>query len=148
MDGGQLQAVRSALLGDERSVVRWRAAHALGSQLATESVPSLLDATEDADALVRYGAVRSLVDLAARHEALRGTILSALKDEAERLVADPKPALELERALQRVDATPEWITAITPLVEELWAKAPSIERREHWRVVARKIEHPAPLSSI
>jgi hypothetical protein len=147
MNDEQLQAVWAALRDDERSVVRWRAAHALGSQPEPDSVVRLLGGTEDANPLVRYGAVRSLVDLAAGHESLRGTVLSALKEEAERLVADPKPATELERSLQRVDATSEWIKAITPLVEELWAKAPSIERREHWRVVARKIEHSASLSS-
>lgn len=142
MDGEQIEAVWTALSDDTHPVVRWRAAHALGSQPVHESIDRLLDATRDEDALVRYGAVRSLVDLAAVHESLRAEILSALEREAERLVADPKPAIELERSLQRVDSTPDWIADITPLVQELWAKAPSIERREHWRVVARTIGNP------
>jgi HEAT repeat protein len=147
MDDKQMVAVWAAMREDVRPVVRWRAAHALGNQPIEESVARLLDATHDENALVRYGAVRSLVDLAAAHEGLREEILSALEGEAARLVADPKPALELERSLQRVDSTPEWIADVAPLVQELWAKAPSIERREHWRVVARRIGNPSPMDA-
>jgi hypothetical protein len=139
LDPGQLRAVHAALANDERPVVRWRAAHALGHQQELESVEALLRATEDEDSLVRYGATRSLVDLAHAHSSLRSQILKALENEAPRLVADPKPAVELERSLQRVDANQEWINAVAPLVEALWANAPTLERREHWRVVAREI---------
>ncbi|HUZ81138.1 MAG TPA: HEAT repeat domain-containing protein, partial [Gaiellaceae bacterium] len=139
MDADQLAAVRSALGEDTRSVVRWRAAHALGSQPEADSVGALLEATRDSDDLVRYGAVRSLIDLAYTHRPLRERILTQLILEADRLSADPKPSLELERALQRVDANADWIADITPLVEALWAAAPTIERRERWRGVARDI---------
>lgn len=142
MAQSQLDLVWLTLAEDTRAVVRWRAAHALGHQPDQESVDRLLDATRDPHEWVRYGAVRSLVDLAAAHEGLRSEILRALEAEAERLVADPKPALELERSLQRVDATSAWVAAVAPLVEALWANAPTVERREHWRVVARAIAHP------
>lgn len=147
MDDEQVAAVWTAMKADVHPVVRWRAAHALGNQPIEESVARLLDATSDKNALVRYGAVRSLVDLAATHENLRPEILSALEDDAARLVNDPKPAVELERSLQRVDSTPEWIADVSPLVQELWAKAQSIEDREHWRVVARRIGNPTPMDA-
>jgi HEAT repeats len=145
IDPAQLEAVRTTLAEDERSVVRWRAAHALGSQEDASSVGSLLGATHDADRLVRYGAVRSLIDLAYAHRSLRDQILESLAADAQRLAADPKPSQEIERALQRVDANADWIADVTPLVEALWAAAPTIERRERWRVVARDIER-APAS--
>ncbi|MCW2981285.1 MAG: hypothetical protein JWO14_3012 [Solirubrobacterales bacterium] len=138
----QLARVWSVLADDERPVVRWRAAHALGSQPEDGSVERLFGATCDEDSLVRYGAVRSLVDLAAEHQSLREPILARLEIEAERLVDDPRPAKELERSLQRVESDAAWLDAITPLVEELWAKAPTDERREHWRLVARQIANP------
>jgi hypothetical protein len=143
MEADQLEMVRNALAESLRSVVRWRAAHALGSQAEAENIEPLLDATRDPDDLVRYGAVRSLVDLAYAHSALREYIITALVAEAERLSSDPKPAGELERSLQRVDADVRWITDITPLVEAFWAAAPTIERRERWRAVARDIERTA-----
>jgi HEAT repeats len=143
MSDGQLQEVWTALRDDPRSVVRWRAAHALGGQAAPESVSRLRDATHDVDPLVRYGAVRSLVDLAAANGGLREEILVLLEGEAARLVADQKPAKELERSLERVDSTPDWIEAITPLVQALWVNAPSVERREHWRIVAQRLGRPS-----
>jgi hypothetical protein len=147
MDDEQVAAVWAAMRDGVHPVIRWRAAHALGNQPVEESIVRLIDATHDENALVRYGAVRSLVDLAAAHEDLRREILSALEGEAARLVADPEPARELERSLQRVDSTPEWIADVSPLVQELWAKAPSIERREHWRIVARRIGNPSPMDA-
>src|SRR6185369_16186165 len=70
----QAAMLRRLLQNAEDPIVRWRAAHVLGAHPSEDNVTALLDALNDPYHWVRYGAVRSLIELAARSSDLRPRI--------------------------------------------------------------------------
>jgi hypothetical protein len=89
----------STAQGDE--VVRWRIVHALGAYATNTNLGFLIRAIEDHDHWVRYGAVRSLLEIAADGTALRTEAIAALRNVAVRLRPSERPVdAELARMLR------------------------------------------------
>lgn len=144
LDDAQASWLRALLRGADDPVIRWRAAHALGTHPGIDSARALLAALEEDDAdRVRYGAVRSLIDQAAADEHLRALILGALEETAESIAADRIVVGELERALLRRRPPSDWVRAVAPLIERLWALAGTESEQDHWREVGDAIERAA-----
>jgi hypothetical protein len=121
--------------------IRWRAAHALGAWPSDPVVGGLRHALLNDERWVRYGAVRSLIDLAAaadaeaRDEQLRWFIdhLDRIKSMSEQVVD------ELERALVRVPPPNGWVSSAGNLVEALYASEETEHRRDRWRRLAARL---------
>jgi hypothetical protein len=99
LSDAQQQMVRSFLESTD-PVVRWRAAHVLGSLTSDLNAEALLGCLVDQDQKVRYGAVRSLLELASlATEGLRRDIFANLIHERERLVEFTPVREEIRRCV-------------------------------------------------
>jgi hypothetical protein len=133
--GAQLRS----LLKAENATIRWRVAHALGAHPSTDNVDSLVEALNDQDEWVTYGAIRSLVEAAARSASLRDRIIGEIRKRIPDIVGASTLSWGLEHSLVLTEPPDEWPDAVAPLVEGLWARAPSIEEQDRWRKAAHRI---------
>jgi hypothetical protein len=124
--------------GADSDVIRWRAAHVLGGWPNSSSAQALQDAfVMDSDDWVRYGATRSLIDVAARDGGLREDIIlwisGHLPERSELVVG------EIERSLVRHPAPPNWTEDVSVIVEGLFASADDERERDRWRRLATRL---------
>jgi len=133
--GAQLRS----LLESDNKTIRWRVAHALGAHPSTENVNNLVEALEDPDEWVRYGAIRSLVEAAARSTSQRDRIIGEIGKRIPDIMGASTLSWGLEHSLVLTEPPDEWPDAVAPLVEELWARAPTIEEQDRWRKAAHRI---------
>lgn len=130
-----------AALRDQDQTVRWRAAHVLGAQPSSVSAAMLFDALDrDEWVWVRYGAIRSLVELAGSSEQLRDPIMDGILKRILILREDSLVIAELEKALQLREPPIGWASSIAPLLERLFSIAPTVPDQDHWRAVGRRVE--------
>ncbi len=108
-------AQQSRLLDISRTAsptVRWRIAHAIGSHPSSINMEFLVSLIEsDEDRWVRYGAVRSLLEMAALGSmTLRERIFAVLRTRINRLSLDGKIQGQLRRSLfiRKEKAPPDW----------------------------------------
>jgi hypothetical protein len=95
----QQQFLRNSLR-DTSAVIRWRAAHALGSFASAVNATALLDCLTDLDKKVRYGAVRSLLELASSApDTLRQYVFDNLIRQRKHLVEFPSVREEIRRCV-------------------------------------------------
>jgi hypothetical protein len=133
-------AIRALATGTDPAVVRWRAVHTLGSVADEAATASLFTAFDDDSALwVRYGALRSLIEVALRNPVARSFIFASLAARSDRLIAEPQLLRELERALVVDDAPLSWSTDAGVVVERLWADSTTIEAQDRWRHVGAQL---------
>lgn len=95
----QLALLRSALESPD-SVVRWRAAHALGAFPSQANADVLLHFVGDSNEHVRYGAVRSVIELASRAtDDVRHYVFDSLVSRRVELVKFSSVIQEIRRSL-------------------------------------------------
>jgi hypothetical protein len=122
-------------------VVRWRAVHVLGANPTERSLEALLGRLDrDLWEWVRYGSIRSIVEIAARSEDLRERALQSVRERLDKIVKHPRLRKELEDALLLQEPPSGWVEAVAPIVEDLWAMAPTVHDQDHWRRVGHRIE--------
>ncbi|MFG3166469.1 NACHT domain-containing protein [Streptomyces sp. NPDC048200] len=123
------------------AVERWRAVHVLGfhpSPVSEATVESLLS---DSDSWVRYGAVRALIEIAAKvddksaRERIIGRFVEFLA--AEKL--DEKMLSELFRVLDVVPQPQNWPEVIAPLVQQLASTSVNSIEYERWSELMARI---------
>jgi hypothetical protein len=136
----QEQHLRDVLLKSQDETLRWRASHALGAHPSAATVDALFGALRDAYHWVRYGAIRSLIEMAAMNQVLRGVIFERLRTIVGELSEDRETLQEFERALLLRDPPPGWAEVVGEVIEELWASADSIALQDHWRKVAYDVQ--------
>jgi hypothetical protein len=120
-----------------RSVVRWRIVHAIGGFPSERNVRGLFRWLDrETESWVRYGTVRSLVEMAARTSAssLRKKIFSEFTKRAESMITDSQTVAEFEAALfvAQECAPSDWIESVRGTLESLYEHETTAERREHW----------------
>lgn len=140
----QQRTIRSYLkLSDE--TVRWRIAHVLGGFPTRENAAALLALWDQSPpgTWVRYGATRSLVELAATatDPALQESVLVEITNRAEAFIADSRTLGELARAMtiRSEFVTAAWITALTPLLRTLFQYASDTDQQDEWRGIAGRL---------
>jgi hypothetical protein len=131
----QQQYLRELLLESPDETLRWRASHALGAHASVATVEALLLALRDTYHWVRYGAIRSLIEIAATDETLRKVIFERLRTVVGELSEDRETLQEFERALLLREPPPAWAEAVEEVIEELWANAETMALQDHWRKV-------------
>lgn len=119
--------------------IRWRVVHVLGFFPTEINVKTLLSVLADEqDGWVRYGAVRSLIEMAARtDEQLRKLIVSSLLDFVDKLMDDQKTIEELGRVIfiDPHQAPLDWGIVIAPFIEAIYERAVSLEKRRQWEQI-------------
>ena len=140
LGGGDSSVVQNLARTGSR-VVRWRAVHVLGVLPAT-SFPTLLACLDDPslDAVnVRYGALRSIVENAARlpEPAQRAAVVAELSSRADSLRASRPLSSELERTLVLVSPPRAWLSTCAPLLDRLVEGAADALEQTRWsRLIA------------
>ncbi len=87
---------------------------------------------EDTSLWVRYGAVRSLMEMAAiAEDTLRDRILRDLRGRISDL--DPEPLGQIAWSALYRDARPGWPEAVRPLIEAVLAAQDSDTGRQRWQ---------------
>lgn len=122
---------------ETNATVRWRIAHVLGAfphPAALNELIRLLDS--DPDGYVRYGAIRSIVELASRSDqTMRNFVADALNDRAETISGQSKIAGELRTCLlmdPRIVAA-DWLAFVAKVVRSLFVVIDNLAERDEWR---------------
>jgi hypothetical protein len=131
-------------LSTSSATVRWRIIHVLGGHPYKASI-AVLSATldDDIDQNVRYGAVRSLVELAARGGTELGReVARILIGRARKIMEQPRIRRELQNAivLDRTVAPPKWLDFATEVIRAFYVEADAIEVRDEWRATLTAVE--------
>jgi HEAT repeat protein len=139
-----MQSTLSKMLTASSDVVRWRIVHVLGAFPNEANAATLFERLDvDCDRWVRYGAVRSIVELAARaQEDLRHAVFLNMSTRLSALIRDEATLKELISALfvAREEAPPGWGVEASAIVEELYAMESLFEKREHWIQVLYRLK--------
>jgi HEAT repeat protein len=132
----QLELLRNALHGAS-ATQRWRIVHLLGAFPSDSNFEVLLQSLDqDPDGSVKYGAARSLAELACRGNAqLRSRIVQAIKNRVDDLRGQVKVRDELARALIITsEAAPAgWSDAVAEIGRAFFQRAEAPESRDRWR---------------
>lgn len=119
------------------ATVRWRIAHVLGSlpyHPALEQLLQLLDQDEDQD--VRYGAVRSAVELSAIADPpLRATACTAIQQRALAISSSDRVERELRSSLliDPAKAPEGWLDFVRDCVRSQFLATDNLSNRDLWR---------------
>jgi hypothetical protein len=146
----ELGKVASLLRHAPHATLRWRAAHVLGAFPTAEHTTLLLAHLKgDADEWVKYGCVRSLLEIAVRDRSLRTRIIDSICQRAAAIQEDAQDAQALkelqaslfvqEQAAPHEWTKADWKAAITPLVETFHDAAPTEAARERWQRTAYEL---------
>ncbi|QDN80461.1 hypothetical protein FNV64_37225 [Streptomyces sp. S1A1-7] len=133
--------VRTQLTSPSAST-RWRAAHALSSFADNVVVDDLLRTMEnDSYKWARYGALRSLIEIAAKGtEDVRRYVFVGLGELANLIVGDERLLRQAERTLVMRNAPADWPDSAGLLLERLWALSDSVAAQDRWRRVAARLQ--------
>lgn len=130
-----------ALVAAEKPVTRWRAVHVLGAFPSNENINRLLSALSDEDISVRYGAIRSLIEVAVRSHELADRVFREILDRVDLISQHWVIVEEFQRAvLIPYDVRPKnWRELVLPVAAALQARAETEERIEEWNRVLRAL---------
>jgi hypothetical protein len=140
LSGRQLAWLRRLLSSSEEATVRWRVVHALGAHPTPEDVEILFEVLDDDYHWVRYGAVRSLVEIAARSSDLREGIFTRLRREVQNRRDDSWTIRQVGRSVLLREPPPGWAEVAGLLIEDLWAAAETRESQDSWRSIAYELK--------
>ncbi len=124
---------------------RWRIAHVLGAYPTSTSLVmlrELLDA--DPDASVRYGTIRSIVELASRaSQTLRSEVSDTIRSRVASIREQPKIYEELRSSLLLELAPPnrEWFNFVAEVVRAFFIETDDTSERDLWRRCLSEAEH-------
>jgi hypothetical protein len=127
--------------------VRWRIVHALGAFPTPENATFLVAMLEEQGAewqWVRYGATRSLVEMAVRDSdgRLKRSIMSAFASRIEMLLKDRQSLGEFARAVLVIPtaAPKDWSSQVKTVLAKIYIATTSAEDRARWLKLADDIE--------
>jgi len=126
----------------ERPVVRWRSVHAMGGFAVERFVGELFDRlTQESDENVRYGAIRSLAEIASRDAKLLPAIVDGIIKNLDAVSSSLKVRGELTRAvfLSEGCAPPNWSEEISRVFYALMERAGDTTEVERWSKLASRL---------
>jgi hypothetical protein len=122
-------------------VVRWRAVHALGAWPSSDNATLLFEAIDrDEYAWVQYGAMRSVVEMAAltTESGLRTEILNGLRDRVEQIPPEPLSQLAWSSIYDGADAA--FVNGVRPILYAALDIQRTETDRERWQVRIDRFE--------
>lgn len=128
----------------EVPVVRWRAVHALGAIAHNKSGEALFERlSSDPDPNVRYGSLRSIVEIAAlaADPIFRSKLLLMLSESVDILLNWPRLSDEFSRVVHIIKGSePEnWYADLSPVIENLLKESDTIEEQDRWRTLSAQL---------
>jgi hypothetical protein len=141
LDANQITEIE-ATAGNNHPVVRWRAVHVMGGFANETFVSSLFHQLDsDANENVRYGALRSLIEVASRDEKILPKIVDGIIERLDVLVKAPRILGELSRAvfLAKGCAPPTWSQQISRVFYGLLDRADSSAAVEQWSKISSRL---------
>jgi hypothetical protein len=123
-------------------VVRWRAAHVMGGFPKKDFVNSLLDRIDkDDDIYVKYGSIRSLIEIASRSEILAKNIVSKLMKRVPKIAEKPKLLGEIASSvfISKNAIRKGWTMTLLPLLYKIMDQYGSIEDTESWSNISSEL---------
>ena len=144
LDDAQQEYVRQLAAGATGGTVRWRSVHVLGAFPSKFNQDALLARLrEDQDGWVRYGALRSVMEMAARSELLRQEVFEALIEQVDVLARDRLLRAEFSRAanakIEEVQ-TGSWIAGIGSIIRALADRSEDERDLEEWARLSHELE--------
>jgi HEAT repeats len=127
------------MTSDNSAVIRWRAVHALGAHPSDQTAQALRHCLEDPDRWVRYGAIRSIVEVASRtsETQLRDNVFEWLMQLVQSRQLDSSVLRELGRALDVKPQPDGWAYTVAPLIQQLVGTSETLVEQDQWgRVMA------------
>ncbi|MCK1562805.1 hypothetical protein IVB08_02120 [Bradyrhizobium sp. 173] len=127
---------------NSRPVVRWRAVHVMGGFVKDQFIIALLKCFDaDGDENVRYGALRSVIEIASRDERKVSIIVDELRNRIAVLRSKPRFLNELKRAVFLArDASPgNWSDEVSRLFYDLLDTSASAEETLEWSRIASRL---------
>jgi hypothetical protein len=124
--------------------LRWRIVHVLGKFPSAENIKLLQPAAlYDPYEWARYGAVRSLMEIASASDAnTRGNILLSLFSNLENLNL-PLTLREIRRTCLVRDARPDWYQAVRVLALKAAAMSAAQVEHDSWEELLKEIDRRA-----
>lgn len=153
-DGSGIMPQLAVWLGTSpNATVRWRIAHVLGTIPKQEALHCLRDLIDnDGDEDVRYGAVRSLVELATiAGPELREEAKAVIAERAQAISKSDRIARELRSSLL-IDpsvAPAGWLSFVQACIQALFLASERLEDRDLWRGClneAERLYSPTPVA--
>jgi hypothetical protein len=141
---GAPDALIGWLQGEANATIRWRIAHTLGAcptPAALDALLGLLD--NDPDPYVRYGAIRSITEVAAlANGELRQVILDAVAARADAISKQPKILGELRASLlmDAIMVPAEWLGFVRSIVRAMFVATDNTSERDLWRQCLNRAE--------
>lgn len=139
----QIQQELVALLLHNSDVIRWRVTHVLGSFPSDANLDALAERLTDIPR-VRYGAVRSLIEMAAYSEReLAMRIFVRLRERANEITQHRGVVDEFLRAIfvtRKQIADFDWLQSVFQVINVLQEHSPEESRAQYERVSQRLVE--------
>jgi hypothetical protein len=131
-------------LDTPNATVRWRVVHVLGAYPSERNIALLRAALDDdGDRNVRYGAVRSLVELATRAGAeTRTCVARILTDRVKKIVEQTRIRKELQNAIvqDRSVVPTEWLSFAKEVIRAFYTETDAMDERDSWRATLAAVE--------
>jgi nucleoside phosphorylase len=132
----QLRVCYNSIKADlSKGTVRWRIVHALGVFDSPENIVLLFNALDqDSYHWVRYGAVRSLIELAARtgKPEVRRNIIEKLIERVDSNLLSPKVIDEMGQSMFYRNPPSDWLKLCVPLLDSVRDEQTSEGDKERW----------------
>ncbi|MGJ5051145.1 hypothetical protein ACQR09_29070 [Bradyrhizobium oligotrophicum] len=141
-DREQLANIRKST-SDGLVPVRWRSVHVLGAFPSEESQEVVSNAfMNDENEWVRYGALRSLMEMAVRSTEMRVLVFSQIKRSVELLESQPQLRAEFIRSLfaRDIEDKQTWRSGAGSIIEELADRAEDRRAFESWVRLGDRLE--------
>lgn len=139
----QLEYIRSLAEKAQSGTVRWRGVHVLGAFPRADNAEVLLNRLMHDDyEWVKYGALRSLMEMAARSTPLRSEIMEGLTQQADLLANNKLLKREFASAADMNIETSEaesWISNVGRVVRALADRAEDERELERWARLSSKL---------
>ena len=134
LDENRLNEIRTLASTGGSNALRWRAVHILGAFPNDQNVQMLLRRlSEDGYHWVRYGSLRSLLEIAARSPDLRQTVFAALIERLESLIRPPlAPALRRDIFVRDIQNPQTWLVSVGRLIRIVADKMTTTEEFQAW----------------
>jgi hypothetical protein len=132
-----------ALSNHEHPSIRWRAVHVLGAFPDRRNLLILTERLDkDSDNWVRYGAMRSLIEMAARaDDEIRNEAFSELSTRTDKIVGDRFARSAFESAIFIVhDKIPDnWLQLTFGILQKFFLETVNVEVKDHWTLLADRM---------
>jgi hypothetical protein len=137
----QQAIVRQVLQQNDDPVMRWRATHVLGAFAGETNLNVLITALQDPVPSVRFGSVRSVIEIAARGHGLTEIAFQRLAENADRIIQERSVVEEVQRAVfVRSNVVPaNWSSRVLGLIGVLQSPAIPALSSEQWDRVVKDV---------